>query len=122
MTIKNPIVYVIDDDEAVRDSLCRLLSSEGLVAEAFGSGEEFISGVDSERAACLLIDVRMPGMNGFELIRNIGILGLSAPIILITGHGDKAMEIEARKAGASALVHKPFNDQELLDLVRAAMA
>jgi len=116
-----PLVYVIDDDEAVRDSLTMLLESEGLACEAFASAFDFLEAYDPERHACIVSDIRMPGMNGLELQERLVESGVEVPLIFITGHGDVPMAVTAMKRGAADFIQKPFGDQELIDRIHQVL-
>jgi RNA polymerase sigma factor (sigma-70 family) len=115
-------VFIIDDDEAVRDSLSWLMRSAGLRAETFDSADDFLSGYTKDRPGCLILDIRMPGMNGLELQSVLQGRGFRLPIIIISGHADVPMAVRALKAGAFDFIEKPFNDELLLDLVQRAIA
>jgi two-component system response regulator FixJ len=115
------LVYVVDDDEAVRDSLQLLLSSVGLATRAFAGADGFLKAYDPEQHACLVADIRMPGMSGLDLQEEIARRGLSIPIIFITGHGDVPMAVDAMKAGALDFIQKPFRDQDMLDRINEAL-
>lgn len=115
-------VFVIDDDSAVRDSLKWLLESVGIAVETFAAADAFLSDYDPNRVGCILADVRMPGMSGLELQRELATRPPGPPMIIITGHGDVQMAVHAMKAGAYDFVEKPFNDQYLIDLVQKALA
>jgi len=118
-----PLVYVVDDDEDVRDSLRMLLESVGVEVSTFPSADAFLEQVDSVRGrpCCLLLDVRMPGMSGMALLERLERSRLQLPTIIITGHGDIPMAVRAMKLGALDFLSKPFNHQELLDLVQEAL-
>jgi two-component system response regulator FixJ len=116
-----PLVYIVDDDRAVRDSLSLLLSSVGIDNVAFESATEFLAQMSQDRVACLVADIRMPGMSGLELQRELNARRIELPIIFITGHGDVPMAVGAMKAGAMDFLTKPFRDQELLDRVNSAL-
>lgn len=118
----NPTVFVVDDDEAVRDSLSLLLESESLPSRCFASAQEFVDNWDPAQRGCLLLDVRMPGMSGLELRDWLETVGATLPVIFITGHGDVPMAVEAIKRGAVDFIQKPFNDEELLHRLRQALA
>lgn len=119
--MKQELVYVVDDDEAVRDGLKQLLKSIKIKTSLFPDAKSFIKGYESDpKPGCLLLDIRMPGMSGLELQREITIRKWDIPIIFITGHGDVPMAVEAIQAGASAFIEKPFRDQELIDRIREA--
>jgi FixJ family two-component response regulator len=115
---KDRVVCVVDDDEAVRDSVLVLLQSEGIAARAFASAAELLSDGDALSAACYVLDVHMPGMGGVELLAHLRSAGVSAPIFLLTGRADAALKRAALSAGANALLNKP--NAELLDLIRGA--
>ena len=110
-------IYVVDDDEAVRDSLGLLMQSVGLPVETFDSCQAFLDVYSEERTGCLLLDIRMPGMNGIRLQTELLERQSALPIIFITGHGDIPMAVEAIKRGAADFIPKPFRDQELLDRI-----
>jgi FixJ family two-component response regulator len=115
------VIYVVDDDEAVRDALGMLLRSVGLAAVLYPSALDFLDGYDSERHSCLVADIRMPGLSGLELQQRLNEERAGVPIIFITGHGDVPMAVNAMKAGAADFIQKPFRDQELLDRIRRAL-
>ena len=117
----DPVVYVIDDDEAVRESTRDLLSSVGLRVECFATAQEFLRSSRADAPSCLILDVRMPGLSGLDLQRALAQTGTSIPIIFVTGHGDVPMTVRAMKAGASEFLTKPFRDQELLDAIQQAI-
>lgn len=121
MTASNPRVFVVDDDEAVRDSLKVLLDSVNLPAEVFSSPQDFLDYFTPEMAGCLVLDIRMPGMSGLELQQRLNELHSILPIIFITGHGDVPMAVGAMQQGAVDFVQKPFRDQELLDRINSAL-
>jgi two-component system response regulator FixJ len=114
-------VHVIDDDEAVRDSLAFLLDSAGLAARCHDSAEAFLRLAPELKAGCVLTDVRMPGMDGLALQRRLGELGVRLPVIVMTGHGEVPIAVQALKAGAVDFIEKPFDDETLLAAVRAAL-
>ena len=115
------VVFVVDDDAAVREALCSLIRSVGLNAEAFASAQDFLNSPRPDAAACLVLDVRMPGLSGLDLQRELAGSGERIPIIFITGHGDIPMSVRAMKAGAAEFLPKPFRDQDLLDAVGQAL-
>ena len=117
----NKTVAIVDDDEAVRVALEGLLKSAGLTARAFESAEEFINSGQQRQAACLIADIRMPGMSGLELQAKLNADGCRIPILFITAHGDAKMRIQALRAGAVEFMAKPFDDEALLESVRAAL-
>ena len=115
------VVFVVDDDPAVREALCSLIRSVGLNAEAFASAQDFLNSPRPDAAACLVLDVRMPGLSGLDLQRELAGSGERIPIIFITGHGDIPMSVRAMKAGAAEFLPKPFRDQDLLDAIAQAL-
>lgn len=119
-----PLVYVVDDDADVRDSLHLLLESVGIEVEAFGSADAFLERGDMEqdRACCLLLDVRMPGMGGISLLEHLRRHKALLPTVVITGHGDIPMAVRAMKLGAVDFISKPYNHQVLLDLVQETLS
>ena len=117
-----PIVFVVDDDEAVRGSLRLLIRSVGLQAQAYASAREFIDAYDAHQHGCLVLDVRMPGMSGLELQQQLNQRGATIPVVFISGHGDVPMAVEAMQQGAFDFLQKPFRDQDLLDRVQRALA
>ena len=121
MSSETPIVHVIDDDDAMRDSLAFLLGVEGFSTRLYPSAEAFLKGAGSVAAGCIVTDVRMPGMSGLDLVRRIQDLGRGWPVIVMTGHGDVPLAVEAMKAGARDFIEKPFSDETLLRSIRAAM-
>lgn len=114
-------VFVVDDDDAVRESLAFLLKSVGLKVESFPSAQDFLKSYNPARAGCLVLDIRMPGMSGLELQEKLKQMESMLPIIFITGHGDVPMAVKAIKAGAADFVQKPFRDQELIDRIREVL-
>ena len=122
MDPNEPLVYVVDDDEAVRDSLTLLLKAVGLTGKAFASAPEFLENYDPEQHGCLVADIRMPGMSGLDLQAELNERGAPIPLVFITGHGDVPMAVDAMKSGALDFIEKPFRDQELLDRVHQALA
>jgi FixJ family two-component response regulator len=117
-----PLVYVVDDDEALRDSLRWLLESAGHRVATRASAESFLATYDPKQAGCLVLDVRMPGMSGLELQDELKRRGHTIPIIFITGHGDVPMAVNTVKKGALDFIEKPYNDQALLVLIGNALA
>jgi len=112
-----PVVYLVDDDEAVRDSLGILLESIGLEHESYASALDFLQHYDPRRHACLVADIRMPGLSGLELQQRLNEQGAEIPIIFITGHGDVPTAVTAMKSGAADFIQKPFRDQDLIDRI-----
>jgi FixJ family two-component response regulator len=121
MKDRPPVVYIVDDDEAVRGSLRLLLKSVGLTPNALGSAREFLAKYDPLQPGCLVLDVRMPEMSGLELQEQLNLQGAVIPVIFITGHGDVPMAVEAMQAGAFDFLQKPFRDQDLIDRIQRAM-
>ncbi len=121
MTDENPIVFVVDDDEAVRKSLVRLIKSVGLTVQAFSSAREFLESDPYAGPSCLVLDVRMPVLSGLDLQEELSKMGYNIPIIFITGHGDIQMSVRTMKRGATDFITKPFNDQDLLDAIHQAI-
>ena len=121
MDDERPIVYIVDDDEAVCRSLGLLIQDVGLDARIFNTAEDFLAAYDSTQPGCLVVDVRMPGMSGIELQHKLIEQGISLPCIVITGHGDIPMAVEAMKAGVIDFIEKPFRHQHLLDDVQKAL-
>lgn len=122
MKERTPVISVVDDDTAARTSLRLLLKSLGIGATAYDSAAAFLASFDPAQPGCLLLDIRMPGMNGLELQQQLNQRGTRSPIIFITGHGDVPMAVEAMHHGAFDFLQKPFRDQELLDCVQRALA
>lgn len=115
-------VFIVDDDEAVRDSLKMLMESVDLHAEVFASAHEFLQLFDDDRSGCLVLDIRMPGMSGLELQAVLNERRSMLPVIFITGHGDVPMAVQAIRGGAQDFIQKPFREQELLDRVQQVLA
>jgi FixJ family two-component response regulator len=115
------IVFVVDDNAAMREALVRLIRSAGLRVAAFKSAEEFLRQNWPDIPACLVLDVRMPGMSGLELQRELAAMKKQIPVIFITAHGDIPMSVRAMKAGAVEFLPKPFHDQDLLDAIHQAI-
>lgn len=118
----SPIIYLVDDDDAVRDSLGMLFRSIGLKHEAYPSALDFLERYDRARHSCLVADIRMPGLSGLELQQRLNEQNAEMPIIFITGHGDVPMAVTAMKAGAADFIQKPFRDQDLIDRIHKALA
>jgi two-component system response regulator FixJ len=121
MKERSPVVFIVDDDEAVRSSLRLLLKSVGQVPVALGSAREFLDKYDPAQPGCLVLDVRMPEMSGLELQEKLNLRGAVIPVIFITGHGDVPMAVEAMQAGAFDFLQKPFRDQDLIDRIQRAL-
>ena len=116
-----PLISIIDDDDALRSSLENLTRSVGLRAQGFSSAEAFLSSNQVHETRCLVLDVRMPGMSGPELQRQMAVANSHIPIIFITAHADDAQRTQALEAGAVAFLHKPFYEEELLNAIEAAL-
>jgi FixJ family two-component response regulator len=117
-----PVVYVVDDDTGVREALARLFRSVGMAAEVFGSANELLRTKRPPLPSCIVLDVRLPELSGFELHAELFAAGIHTPIVFITGHGDIPMSVRAMKAGAVDFITKPFRDQDILDAVAAAIS
>ncbi len=115
------IVHIVDDDEAVRDSLSLLLSSVGLQCRQYDSAHAFLESNFQQTTGCIVLDIRMPGMSGMDLHEKLNVMGCHLPVIFITGHGDIPMAVEAMKRGAVEFVQKPFREQDLLDCINRAL-
>jgi FixJ family two-component response regulator len=115
------VVYVVDDDAAARTAIRSLLDSVGLRAETFASAQEFLDSPRPDMPACLVLDVRLPGISGLDFQRDLAARNVTIPIIFITGHGDIPMSVEAMKAGALEFLTKPFRGQVLLDAIQQAL-
>jgi two-component system response regulator FixJ len=115
-------VYIIDDDEGIRRSLTFLLRTAGIASRAYDSALAFLADADNLAPGCVITDVRMPGMDGLELVRRMKENNFRHPAIVMTGHGDIPLAVEAMKAGATDFIEKPFKDEVLLSAVRAALA
>ena len=118
---KAKMVAIIDDDDLIRAALEGLLKADGLPARAFASAEEFLSSGNQHDTACLITDIRMPGMSGLELQAKLNADHCRIPTIFITAHGDAKMRMQAMRAGAVEFLAKPFDDEALLERVRAAL-
>jgi FixJ family two-component response regulator len=119
--VKTRLVAIVDDDESMRSALLGLLKVLGLEARAFASAEEFLESGHQHEAACLIADIRMPGMSGLELQAKLNADRCRIPTIFITAHGDAKMRLQALRAGAVEFLAKPFDDEALLTSVRAAL-
>ena len=115
------VIHVVDDDAAMRDSLAFLLDVNGFQPKTYESANAFLSAAATGAASCVISDIRMPGLSGVELVRALKSRGEACPVILITGHGDVALAVEAMKAGAVDFIEKPFDDAALLSAIRAAL-
>ena len=121
VTAETPVVFVVDDNEEIREATRSLFASVGLQVRTFASAQEFLRSKRADGPACLVLDVRLPGVSGLDLQRELAAAGTPIPIVFITGHGDIPMSVHAMKAGAVEFLTKPFRDQELLDAIRQAI-
>ena len=118
---KGPVVHIVDDDEAMRDSLLFLLDSAGLEARAYDSAVSFLEVLPTLEPGCILTDVRMPQVGGLEMVRRVKAAGVDLPVIVMTGHADLALAIEAMRAGVVDFLEKPFEDEALLSALHSAL-
>lgn len=116
-----PTVFIVDDDPPVREAIGMLVQSVGIRAEEYATATDFLAAYDGERRGCLVLDVRMPGMSGIELQKQLTSRQSTLPIIFITGHGDVPLAVQAIRAGALDFIEKPFRDQDLLDRIQQAL-
>jgi len=116
-----PTVYIVDDDQAVRDGLTALLTVSGFALETFDSAERFLTAIERHTPGCAILDIRMPGMNGLELQRELKRRGIAIPVIIITGHGEVPLAVAALKAGAVDFLEKPFDSDALLASIEEAL-
>ncbi|MCK4304634.1 MAG: response regulator transcription factor [Candidatus Eisenbacteria sp.] len=121
MSSTEPAVFIVDDDDAMRDALQVLIRSAGMQAQAYSGAEEFLENYVPQRTGCLLLDVRMPGMDGIKLQEKLAAERIDIPIVFISGHGDIPMAVRAMQKGAVDFIAKPFREQVLLDTVRRAI-
>src|SRR6266446_2770695 len=121
MTEAAPIVFVVDDDPSVRRAIKRLIGSEGLQVELFGSAQEFLQSSRPDAPSCLVLDIKLPGISGLDFQPQLAAAGIRIPIIFITAHGDIPMTVRAMKAGAVEFLTKPFRDRDLLDAIQIAL-
>jgi two-component system response regulator DctR len=119
--VTGPAAHIVDDDAAIRDALCWLLKSRGVACAPWESGEAFLAGPGAGARGCIVLDVRMEGITGIEVHEQLVALGCTTPVLFLTGHGDVPMAVAALKKGAFDFVEKPFNDNELVDRILAAM-
>jgi FixJ family two-component response regulator len=120
-TSERSVVFIIDDDPSVRAAIEDLLRSVDLNVQSFGSPSDFLKSAWPDAAACLILDVRMPGLSGLDFQREMARLKIEFPVIFITAHGDIPMSVRAMKAGAIEFLSKPFRDQDLLDAIHAGL-
>jgi RNA polymerase sigma factor (sigma-70 family) len=121
MTEDSPVIYIVDDDEGMRQALSSLFRSVGLAVQAFASAREFLDTKRKDAPACLVLDVRLPGLSGLDLQLELNDRDIQVPIIFMTGHADIPMTVQAMKAGAIEFLTKPLRDQDLLDAVQNAV-
>ena len=114
-------VFIVDDDEAVRESLCALVEAEGYAGKDFDSARAFLDGFDPSQAGCLVVDVRMPDMDGLALQAELAKREVDIPVIVVTGHGDVPLAVQAMKAGAVDFIEKPYNDGQILETIGRAL-
>jgi two-component system response regulator FixJ len=119
--VANAVVHVIDDDESVRHALAFLLATSGVAVQVHESGTAFLDTIGDLQGGCILTDIRMPGIDGLALQRRLTELGIKLPVIVMTGHGDVPLAVEAMKAGAVDFIEKPFDDSVLLAAIRSAL-
>ena len=117
-----PVIHVVDDDDAVRDSLRFLLETEGFSVRTYETALQLLDAADHLEPGCIVTDVRMPSMSGLELVRRLGALGVDLPVVVMTGHGDVPLAVEAMKAGVVDFIEKPFDHEVMLAAIRAALA
>jgi two-component system, LuxR family, response regulator FixJ len=118
----DPIVHVIDDDDAMRDSLAFLLDVQGFAVRVYDSAQAFLDALPEVSAGCVVTDIRMPGMTGLELVRKLKQDGVAMPVVVMTGHGDVGLAVEAMKAGVVDFIEKPFSDEAFIASVKTACA
>lgn len=116
-----PTVFVVDDNSAVRDAIRWMVEEVGLSTKTYSTANEFLDDLDLHSYGCLVLDVRMPGMSGLDLQEHMAEMGVTLPVIVITGHGDVPMAVRSMKSGAFEFLQKPFNDQDLIDCIYAAI-
>jgi two-component system response regulator FixJ len=121
-TMTELVIHIIDDDDAMRDSLDYLLDAASMITRTYASADAFLSQLDQLAPGCIVTDVRMPGMSGLELVRVLAERGVPHPVIVITAHGDIAMAVESMRAGAIDFLEKPFEDEALLRSIRLALS
>jgi two-component system response regulator FixJ len=117
----NGVVHIVDDDDAVRQSLAFLLSSAGLPVRLYDSASAFLAGLSTPQGGCLITDIRLPGMSGIDLLKTLRAKAFAMPAIVITGHGDVPLAVEAMKAGAVDFIEKPFEEEAILNAVKRAL-
>jgi two-component system response regulator FixJ len=117
----SPLIHVIDDDDAVRDSLQFLLEAEDFAVRAWASATQFLGEAGPSEGDCIVSDVRMPGMTGLDLVRELAARDSKLPVVMITGHGDVPLAVEAMRAGVTDFIEKPFDDEAILRAIRRAL-
>ena len=122
MTDNNILIHVVDDDEAMRESLAFLLGSSGFAVRLYDGATAFLDELEGAPSGCILSDIRMPEIDGIELLRRVKASGRTLPVVLMTGHGDVPLAVEAMKLGASDFIEKPFDDEVLISALRVAVA
>ena len=122
ITLRSAPVYVVDDDEAVRDSLQTLLDSEGIDACSFGSSAAALAAIEATRPACLVLDLHLPGVSGLDLLRTLGARGLDVPVVMISGRIDRGAHTRALASGAAAVLRKPLDHAELVGAIRGVVS
>jgi DNA-binding NtrC family response regulator len=122
MNRESALVFVVDDDRSIRESLSNLIRSAGLSVQTFSSAQEFLASQRSKSPSCLVLDVQLPGLSGLDLQQELAKAGIQIPIIFITGYGDIPMSVRAMKAGALEFLTKPVNDEDLLGAIQQAIA
>lgn len=118
---KDAIVYIVDDDAAVRDSMEALLSTADMKVQSFASGQDFLEGWSPAQSGCLVLDIRMPGMSGIDLLELLIMRGISIPVVMMTAHGDVKIAVKAMKLGAVDFIEKPFNDNVMIESIWDAL-
>ncbi len=116
-----PVIHVVDDDDAIRDSIIWLLDGERYSVRTYATGEDFLARLEHLSPACVILDIRMPGMSGIEVHEQLTRNGVSTPVVFVTGHGDVPMAVEAIKRGAVDFIEKPFNEQKLMSVIERAL-
>jgi len=116
-----PLIAVVDDEEAVRKALGRLLQASGHAVETFNGGAEFLASLTSQRPDCVVLDIHMPGVSGFDVLQQLAVTGVRLPVVILTGHDLPDAEARALRGGASAYLRKPVNDRVLLDAINTAI-
>ena len=116
------VIHLVDDDEAIRESLSFLLDTAGFEVKTYESGESFMAALPGVESGCIVTDIRMPGMSGLDLVQAIKAAGRTVPIVVITGHGDVPLAVEAMKAGVADFIEKPFGDEGFLKAIRSALS